>query len=135
MNKPSHEYCEECESWNGNISNCMEICGIPMDIIAEWEKYQALGTPEELENIVCGMTEQELYREGYKKGIDECGEAVEKQKAKKCYLSGDGDADGHLVYDTYECPNCGKEYEVEYEEYEYCPNCGQHMKLDWSVEE
>ena len=64
--------------------------------------------------------------------IEECRTAVEKQKAKICNLSGDGYADGHLVYDTYECPNCGKDYEIDYEidyeEYEYCPNCGQHIK-------
>ena len=59
MNIPSHEYCKECKDWNGNISNCMEICGIPMDIIKEWEKYHAIGTPEE------------------------CMAAVEKQRAKK----------------------------------------------------
>ena len=47
MNIPSHEYCKECKDWNGNISNCMEICGIPIDIINEWEKYHAIGTPEE----------------------------------------------------------------------------------------
>ena len=59
MNIPSHEYCKECKDWNGSISNCMEICGIPMDIIKEWEKYHAIGTPEE------------------------CRVAVEKQTAKK----------------------------------------------------
>ena len=59
MNIPSHEYCKECKDWNGSISNCMEICGIPMDIIKEWEKYHAIGTPEE------------------------CRAAVEKQTAKK----------------------------------------------------
>ena len=48
MNKPSHEYCKECNDWNGNISKCMEICGIPIHIIAEWEKYHAIGTVEEI---------------------------------------------------------------------------------------
>lgn len=59
MNKPSHEYCKECNDWNGNIGKCMEICGIPIDIINEWEKYRAIGS------------------------VDECRSAVEKQKAKK----------------------------------------------------
>ena len=59
MNKPSHEYCKECNDWNGNISKCMEICGIPIDIINEWEQYRSIGTPEE------------------------CREAVEKQKVNK----------------------------------------------------
>lgn len=71
-----------------------------------WEEYKKIGTPEE------------------------CRAAVEKQKAKIPNLSGDGYFDGKLVYDTYECPNCGKEYEMDYEEHDYCPNCGQH--IDWS---
>ena len=49
--------------------------------------------------------------------VDECREAVEKQKAKKpidgCMFSG--------------CPNCG---DIEIQYCTYCPNCGQ--KLDWS---
>ena len=59
MNKPSHEYCKDCKDWNGSIVNCMEICSIPINIIEEWEKYHAIGTPEE------------------------CRAAVEKQKAQK----------------------------------------------------
>lgn len=55
--------------------------------------------------------------------------ALEKQIPTKPTLEGDGYADGHLIYDTWICPNCGKDYEVDYEEYDYCPNCGQH--IDW----
>lgn len=55
----------------------------------------------------------------------------DRTKAVKPDLWGDGYADGHLVYDMYDCPNCGKEYELDYEQYDYCPNCGQ--KLDWTV--
>lgn len=58
MNKPSHKYCKECNDWNGNISNCMEICYIPIEMIKEWEQYRAIGT------------------------VEECRAAVEKQKVK-----------------------------------------------------
>ena len=54
-------------------------------------------------------------------------EALKKQIPKKPDLEGDGYADGHLVYDTWICPNCDHEYEVDYEEYDWCPNCGQHI--------
>ena len=27
--------------------------------------------------------------------------------------------------ESWLCPNCGKSYEVDYEEYERCPHCGQ----------
>ena len=57
-------------------------------------------------------------------------EALEKQIPKKPTLSGDGYWDGELVLDTWECPNCDKDYEVDYDDYDYCPNCGQ--KIDWS---
>lgn len=57
--------------------------------------------------------------------VEECQEAVEKQKPKKPDYEGDGYADGHLVYDTWICPNCGKNYEVDYDDYKFCPNCGQ----------
>lgn len=39
-------------------------------------------------------------------------------------LEGDGYSNGHLVYDTWICPNCETHYEMEYEEHDHCPNCG-----------
>ena len=59
--------------------------------------------------------------------VDECREAVEKQRPKRPDYEGDGYADGHLVYDTWICPNCGKNYEVDYDNYDYCPSCGQRL--------
>ncbi len=75
---------------------------------ADWDAYRAIGTPEE------------------------CRVAMEKQTAKRPDYEGDGYADGHLVYDTWICPCCGKHYEVDYDEYDFCPDCGQ--KLDWEGE-
>ena len=57
--------------------------------------------------------------------VEECREAVEKQKPKAPDYEGDGYADGYMVYDTWICPNCGKKYEVDYDDYKHCPNCGQ----------
>lgn len=74
-----------------------------------WEEYKAIGTPEE------------------------CRAAMEKQTAKKPDYEGDGYSDGHLVYDTWICPCCGKHYEVDYDDYDFCPACGQC--IDWSDEE
>lgn len=59
--------------------------------------------------------------------------ALEKQIPKKPDYEGDGyDENGELIYDTWICPHCNHEYEVEYEDYAFCPNCGQ--ALDWSDE-
>lgn len=77
------------------------------------------------------MTEQEaieLLGSFYE--MDEMYDAVEKQKAKKPDFEGDGYADGHLVYDTWICPCCGKHYEVDYDDYDFCPNCGQKLDLE-----
>ena len=52
-------------------------------------------------------------------------EALEKQVPKEPNYEGDGYWDGELVYDTWICPNCGKYYEVDYDNYKYCPECGQ----------
>ena len=65
--------------------------------------------------------------------LEECRAAVEKQTAKKPDYEGDGYSDGHLVYDTWICPCCGKHYEVDYDDYDFCPECGQC--IDWSDEE
>lgn len=57
--------------------------------------------------------------------------AIEKQIPKKPDYEGDGyDEDGNLIYDTWICPNCGKHYEVDYDDYNCCPECAQ--ALDWS---
>ena len=50
-------------------------------------------------------------------------------------LISDGDWDGEPVYDTWECPNCGTRFEVEYEQHSYCPDCGQKIKWDGVFEE
>ena len=57
--------------------------------------------------------------------VEECREAVAKQKPKVPDYEGDGYADGYMVYDTWICPNCGKKYEVDYDDYKHCPECGQ----------
>ena len=57
-------------------------------------------------------------------------EALEKQVPKEPDYEGDGYSDGELVYDTWICPNCGKYYEVDYDDYKYCPECGQAIILE-----
>ena len=65
--------------------------------------------------------------------VEECREAVERQKPKKPDYEGDGYADGYMVYDTWICPNCGEKYEVDYDNYGHCPKCGQ--EIDWEESE
>jgi len=53
-------------------------------------------------------------------------EALEKQIPKEPDLIGDGyDDNGNLIYDTWICPCCQTEYELDYDDYKFCPECGQ----------
>ena len=74
--------------------------------------------------------ENKIYGIASRGYIEMLQELVDKETPKKPYYEGDGYSDGELVYDTWICPNCGKSYEVDYEEYERCPHCGQ--MIDWS---
>lgn len=56
-------------------------------------------------------------------------EALKKQIPEEPYLSGDGYWNGEIIYDTWECPNCGETYELDYDDCKYCPKCGQ--AIDW----
>lgn len=57
--------------------------------------------------------------------------AIDKQVPKKPDIIGDGYDDiGNLIYDTWICPCCEKQYELDYDDYKFCPNCGQ--AIDWS---
>ena len=57
--------------------------------------------------------------------------SVKPQEPKTVLYSGDGYADGYMVYDIAECPNCGYEYEYGDKDWglPFCPNCSQ--KLNW----
>ena len=70
------------------------------------------------------------YDLGYKEGIEKS-----KKQSKTVLYSGDGYADGYMVYDMAECPNCGYEYEDGDKDWglSFCPSCGQ--KLNWESED
>ena len=64
------------------------------------------------------------------KALLELGENIEKPKKLECYADS-YDEEGNLVYDMAVCPECHREFEIDYDEHcDYCPSCGQ--KLDWS---
>ena len=93
-----------------------------IDLICK-ELYKPKKVQEALDTAISALKEVQQYREIGT--VEECREAVEKQNAKKPDYEGDGYADGHMVYDTWICPNCGEKYEVDYDDYKHCPNCGQ----------
>ena len=112
-----------------------EALEMAIKALEEVQQYRAIGTPEELQDMKNNYYEALSDWRQYRKigTLEECRAAVEKQTAKKPYYEGDGYSDGHLVYDTWICPCCGKHYEVDYDDYDFCPECGQ--RIDWSDEE
>ena len=66
---------------------------------------------EALDMAVQALEEIQEYRAIGTAG--ECRAAVEKIKPKKPEYEGDGYFDGKIVYDTWICPGCGKDYEME----------------------
>ena len=76
-----------------------------------------------IDYAISALKEIQQYREVGT--VEECREVVERQKPKMPDYEGDGYADGEMVYDIWICPNCGKKYEVDYDDYKHCPNCGQ----------
>lgn len=65
------------------------------------------------------------------KALNTVENAVEKQIPKNPDLIGDGyDDNGNLIYDTWTCPCCEAQYELDYDDYKFCPECGQ--ALDWN---
>lgn len=92
----------------GDMAKTFEVKRVLIKALEDVQLYRAVGTVEEFKAL------------------------KEKSSPKEVVVCGDGYYDGHLVYDEYSCPNCGKIYELEYEEYDYCPNCGQHITIAWS---
>ena len=91
-----------------HIKSCSySICGVCHnmgDFDCEYKDYRAIGT------------------------VKECRQAVEKQVPKKPNLEGDGyDNEGHMIFDTWLCPNCETHYEVDCDDYDFCPRCGQRI--------
>ncbi len=118
------------------------LAGYDMAISAleEIQQYRALGTVEELkESTFSGLELANIWAaiEKLRKyeaigTVEELQEAMEKQRAKTPYIWGDGYSGGEPVFDMYECPYCGQDYEIDGEKYDFCPNCGQ--AIDWRNE-
>lgn len=130
------EVCEECNAYNMGDCECRNIAMEAIKALEEVQEYQKIGTVENLKTLcdLFGLNGFKKLEEYQKIGtVEECRDAIEKQKPKKPDYEGDGYADGQLVYDTWICPNCGKRYEVDYDDYAYCPKCGQ--EIDWRKDE
>lgn len=89
---------------------------------------------EALSKAIQALEEVQQYR---KIGtVEECREAVEKQKAKKPEFvdtrfmnNGKHISDGCQLQKCYKCPNCNQHIFHVWDDELYCKYCGQH--IDW----
>ena len=101
------------------------------DRYPKWCEYEFL---ESLGAAISALKEIQQYREIGT--VEECREAVEKQKPKKpeIYTDTVQTMNGSFQRDVFECPVCGDYVcNVEDEIPNYCCSCGQ--KLEESEEE
>ena len=121
---------EAIEIIRDKIETC-EFYFAEHDRYPEWCEYEFL---ESLGAAISALKEIQQYREIGT--VEECREAVEKQKPKKpeIYTDTVQTMNGSFQRDVFECPVCGDYVcNVEDEIPNYCCSCGQ--KLEESEEE
>lgn len=86
------------------------------------------------EQAVIDAVSEWLYDKTRKESIETVIKAIPSAEPREVLYSGDGYADGEMVYDMAECPNCGREFEDGDETWgcKFCPDCGQ--ALDWGLD-
>lgn len=94
-------------------------------LMSEWYADMVERQPAIRAYTVEGVAELKQYREIGT--VEECRTATEKQKPKDPNTWGVEDDEKIIYggYGMYDCPNCGKSYDINYDKYDYCPNCGQ----------
>lgn len=123
---------------DGNVGELQkQMCETAISALKEVQQYREIGTVEEIKSVKkyidlkkkCGTPGNtiDLCSEYVAIGtVEECREAVEKQKPKK-----PTDFDGDYGY--FVCPSCGCTIMADrFKDHKYCLNCGQ--KLDWEEE-
>ncbi len=90
------EVCEECDIYGNCHTDCKDVAAVAIKALEEIQQYRKIGS------------------------VEECREAVEKQKAKKPEVI---DQD----FDYYKCPVCGEYIWAtdNINDHKYCLNCGQ----------
>lgn len=92
------------------------------------ELYKPKKAQEALDTAISALKEVQQYR---KIGtVEECREAVENQKPKKCIKDSCPD------HTHYKCPSCGKIQKTKYGNSTFgcilnnCSNCGQALRME-----
>lgn len=110
------EVCEECDIYGNCHTDCKDVAVVAISALKEIQQYREIGT------------------------VEECREAVEKQKAKKRIYPKTA---LERYYHAPECPNCKRELKPQIcgytlsqaiGIYSYCPWCGQAIDENLEVE-
>lgn len=142
------EVCEECLVYHEDGLACREAARVAIKALEEIQQYRAIGTVEEVEQNARDLKRQIEHSEHLaevlkstkslleKRGrllsdyckigtVEECREAVEKQKPKKARF---------YSWSLY-CPDCGQLVGNRRFKWEnnFCRNCGR--PIDWGEEE
>lgn len=148
---------KEYEEWLDEKSMELgyEICPGNMSFLTFLDTKGVLGIPcsdaisrshfEERIRLAGGMAEGEMKKD-FEEGILAVLELLKTEKPvivkdaqklvpKAVFYQGDGYADGYMVYDEAQCPECETWFEEGDTNWEmpFCPKCGQ--ALDWTMEE
>ena len=116
------------DDWDCDMGQAIRVAVFAMQ---EIQQYREIGTVENLK-LWCDLFGLDGFDElaAYKKigTVEECREAMEKQKPKK-------PEDVEYDYSYFICPVCGDGIYVsdDYEIHKFCLNCGQ--AIDWSEED
>ena len=116
-----------------NADDMEELIHFCTQAIEEDQQYREIGTVKELKELKeCAFSGMEpasicIAMQHLKKyeavgTIEECRAAVEKSPN---IWGGRYDKEGNMIYDMYDCQNCGESYETDGNRYNHCPNCGQ----------
>ena len=83
--------------------------------------------------IECIKTQRQFVDDQTREAFEMAIEAL-KGEPRGVIYSGDGYADGHMVYDLANCPACNFAYEASDKDWgePFCPHCGQ--RLAWKFE-
>ncbi|EOS49314.1 hypothetical protein C809_01910 [Lachnospiraceae bacterium MD335] len=116
-----------------NTDDMEELIRFCTQAIEEVQQYREIGTVRELKELkecvfrgtepasIC-IAMQHLKKYEAVGTIEECRAAVEKSPD---IWGGRYDKEGNMIYDMYDCQNCGESYETDGNRYNHCPNCGQ----------
>ena len=135
-----NEWCHDCKEYDQEKHCCPRFNRVIRDTLAE---IQADGDLISRHALLDRLDDFNKWcKDGRLQGTlfavdvinDMSSVAIPNAEPKEVYYSGDGYANGEMVYDIANCPNCDYEFEESDSIWgcKFCPECGQ--ALEWEGE-